>query len=307
MVRADLEHAVNQVTPWRTTTIYALTHTDLSINLISYFQFRTRQADRGIRLPIPAANATQRASTTSSTTDLKKINHPISHLSVDELRNDKCNMHILPLVSVTFSLCGQLLAAPMSNTTSNGCDISNETIQQLRAQLIPLEFEPLESDEEHGDAISISKVNCDSRPETAPSESSVFCLRASSADDALRYSNYGTKIAPFISHIRNKAVRCDVVEYMSDMDMDSEDIKLRCSCVDSPPSAMERPWVPKLLIFAVFWVTGCTIRKVWVERRARGASKQAVSRPKMSMSEKASVVSVEDVEDEFDDSDYPMG
>jgi len=220
-------------------------------------------------------------------------------------------MHILPFLSVTFSLCGQLLAAPTNSTAiTNGCDISNEIIHQLRAQLIPLEFEPLETNERHGDVISISKVNCDSQSEAAPSEpskSSVFCLRASSAGDAMRYSNYGTRIAPFISHIRNKAVRCDVVRYMSEIDMDLEDIKLRCSCVDTPWRFMERPWVSKLLTFAVFWVTGCTIRKVWVERRARRASKQSAPSPEMSMSEKAPVVSLEDVEDDFDDSSYPMG
>lgn len=219
-------------------------------------------------------------------------------------------MHILSLLCVTLGLCGKLLAVPTNTNPTNGCDISNETIHELRAQLIPLEFQPSENDEKHSDVsdniISISKVDCDLRSETEPSDSSVFCLRADSAIGDILQPSYETESTPFVSRIRNKTVTCGIVE--SDSDMDSEDIKLRCSSVDSPRSFTDRPWLSKLLIFAVFWVTGCTIRKAWVDRRDRRASKQkqAAPCPEMSMSEKGSVTSVEDV-DEFDDSNYPMG
>lgn len=211
-------------------------------------------------------------------------------------------MHILSLLYVTLGLCGQLLAAPTKTTPTNGCDISNETIHELRAQLIPLKFESLENDEKHSDVsdniISISKVDCDLRSETEPSDSSVFCLRADSAIGDVLQSPYETETTPFVSRIKNKTVTCDIVE--SDSNMDSQDIKLRCSSVDSPRSFTDRPWVSKLLIFAIFWVTGCTIRKVWADRRDRRASKQAAPRSEMGMSEKGP-------EDELDDSNHPMG
>lgn len=219
-------------------------------------------------------------------------------------------MHILYLLSVALGLCGQLLAAPINVTPTNGCDISNETIHQLRAQLIPLEFQPFENDEKYSDAsdntLSISKVECNLRSETESFGSSVFCLRADSAIGDILQPSYETEVTPFVSRIRNKTVTCDIVE--SDPNMDSEDIKLRCSSVDSPPSLTDRPWVPKLLIFAVFWVTGCTIRKVWVDRRASRALQQEQTAPFLALgtSEKGPVTSVEDVDD-LDDSNYPIG
>lgn len=211
-------------------------------------------------------------------------------------------MNILSILYVTLGLCGKILAVPTNTTPINGCDISIETIHELRAQLIPLEFEPLENDEKYSDVsdstISISKVDCDSRTEIEPSNSSVFCLRADSAIGDVLQSPYETESTPFVSRIRNNIVTCDIVE--SNSDMDSEDIKLRCSSVDSPRSFTDRPWVSKLLIFAVFWVAGCMIRKVWVDRRDLRASKQAAPNSEMDMSEKGP-------EDEFDDSNYPMG
>lgn len=215
-------------------------------------------------------------------------------------------MHAIPpYLLVLLGLCGQLLAAPARDTSTGGCDISNRLIHQL----IPLGFQALEHGERQNDnpddPISIYKVDCELRSESGPSDSFVFCLNINPAiGDSLRTSSSGAG-APFVSNVGGRAVTCKTIE--SESEPKTEDIKLRCSCVDTPRSILARPWVSKFLIFAVIWVTGCTIRKLWVDRRDRRARYQATSRPEAWVSEKIPVQTVEDVDDEFNDSNYSMG